>query len=92
MNLDQFLQQDIEQAAREHRCYYDLLNKLEEKFIQRDFDGCKQAAVDIINTAQALQQLRERKERHDELQQVSKELIKQGILCAVVRRFDSEKV
>ncbi|MEC3884609.1 hypothetical protein VKA52_12820 [Halobacillus sp. HZG1] len=84
-NLDNYLEQDTGKAAKELRCLYDLKKKQEESIAQGDFSKAKLLGVDILNSLNELEFLRERKKNHDNLRKVAIDLENHGLMVAVVR-------
>ncbi|RDY70287.1 hypothetical protein DXT76_13510 [Halobacillus trueperi] len=91
MNSDLYLPQDIAQAVEEHCRFWEAIREMEQCFAQEDLNGLIAASEDTINSARTLEKMRERKARQDELFELSKSLYKQGVLCAVVGRYEVEK-
>ncbi|WP_406944517.1 hypothetical protein ACJA3J_15190 [Halobacillus sp. SY10] len=77
-NLDNYLEQDAGTAAKEIRCLYNLKKKQEESIAQGDFSKAKLIGVDILNSLNELEFLRERKMNHDSLKKVAIDLENQG--------------
>lgn len=84
-NLDNYLEQDAGKADKEIRCLFDLKQKQEDSIAQGDFSQAKLLAVDILNSLNELEFLRERKMNHDSLKKVAIDLENQGLMVAVVR-------
>ncbi|WP_163526653.1 hypothetical protein [Halobacillus ihumii] len=60
-NLDNYLVSDVSQAVRETKCFWKLSDKLNEAFTQGDMENTKKIASDMINTANTLIELRNKK-------------------------------
>ncbi|MFC7061661.1 hypothetical protein [Halobacillus seohaensis] len=83
-NLDNYLKQDIEQAAQETRRFWNLANKLQAEFTQGDMEACKQTAFNMIQISNELEWLQERKQNNNQLSHLVARLNQKGIVAAKV--------
>ncbi|MFD2924203.1 hypothetical protein [Halobacillus naozhouensis] len=101
-NLNNYLPQDVGQAARETKCFWDLSEQVQKAFTQGDIDTAVTRTVDLLNTLNNLKYLRTRKAEQEEKEYTKRmahyhkvgklaiELEQRGITSAVVRWEDAE--
>ncbi|QAS52413.1 hypothetical protein [Halobacillus litoralis] len=83
-NLDNYLIKDIGEAVKLTKEFWSLTDQLQEEFAQGDLLKVKMTATRMIDIAEQLEFLKERKENHVRLKQVSIDLESQGITVAMV--------
>lgn len=83
-NLDNYLTQDIKQAARLTKKFWKLTDELEDRVTQGNLEGAKDAALSMVHIVNELEYMQHRKRNQDDLTRMAIQLSKGGIINAEV--------
>lgn len=86
MNKQNFREQDIESAIKEHSCIDTLQNQLVNYINRGNYAAAQICLEDIKKSLDALCKMRRTKREHDRLIETAKRLQKSGINLMVVER------
>ncbi|UOQ43383.1 hypothetical protein MUN89_15855 [Halobacillus salinarum] len=91
---ENYLPQHTAQAVKEEKCFWKMLERMENQFVQGNFDEVTRSAMDALSSMKQLEFMRHQKQhqelashlqRQGELNKVIIDLQKKGILKAQVR-------
>ncbi|RWZ59864.1 hypothetical protein EQV77_00780 [Halobacillus fulvus] len=99
MNNQIYLSTHAKQAAEEEQCFWRMIERMKEEFIQGNYDEVTRSAMDALNSMKQLEYMQIQKRHHDsvkhiefrrDLDRVIVDLQKKGVLVAKVRWPDEE--
>lgn len=82
-----YLKQDVERAVKETKCIDFCLEDIKENLVNNNLHEAKHAAVDLLNSIQALEELQMKKVQNDRLSELFKALSSNNGLIERMRKM-----